>query len=231
MLIRKLLLNTFGTKIAPYGFEYQGFQHHRWRFSRVINGEEQYIIIQRDIHGGKSFNVEISRGLGACDKFCDLTHHSYKDDAELENLLNLLGDHFIDRVFPELSKPKPQVERTEYTITEEMYDRLLFQKDKLVRMFMERHGLDEICDIDEVVGQLLSEVEQTKNKLLYEQEEKLIELAAVYGEIVIQTVGGKWMRKKDWTGEKEEIVVGSFPFTHVPLNPLKIVYCGWQEGG
>lgn len=56
---------------------------------------------------------------------------------------------------------------------------------------MERHGLDEICDIDEVVGQLLSEVEQTRNKLFYELEEKLIELAAVYGEIVMQTVGGK----------------------------------------
>lgn len=39
------------------------------------------------------------------------------------------------------------------------------------------------------------------------------------------------MRKKDWTGEKEEIVVGSFPLTHVPLNPLKMVYCGWKEGG
>ena len=49
MFAKKLLLNTFGEKIAPYGFEYAGIEAgRRYHFKRVVDGKEQSFVIQRD---------------------------------------------------------------------------------------------------------------------------------------------------------------------------------------
>ena len=53
MFTKKLLLSTFGAKIAPYGFEYASIEARRiYHFKRVVDGKEQSFVIQRD--GGLS---------------------------------------------------------------------------------------------------------------------------------------------------------------------------------
>lgn len=47
MLTTKLLKNTFGAKIKPYGFEYKGFKHRRWTFDYKINNETRHIVVQK----------------------------------------------------------------------------------------------------------------------------------------------------------------------------------------
>ena len=227
MLTKKLLLSTFGAKIAPYGFEYKGYHARRWTFSRTINGEKQVFVIQKDI---QSFMVEIPSRMNG-EEIGELISHFYRDDAELEDLLNLLGDHFVRRVIPELDKPAPQEEeKREFAITGEMYDRLMDEKEELSERFMESHGLDWTCGPDEVLGQLLCEVGQIREKPFHGLEEKLVELAAVYGEVVIRTVGGEWMRRKDWSEKIEETVIGDFAYTHITLDPMLVLCFGWQDG-
>ena len=45
MLSKKLLLDIFGEKIKPYGFELAGYKHRRYTFSRKVDGTEQTLVI------------------------------------------------------------------------------------------------------------------------------------------------------------------------------------------
>lgn len=228
MLTKKVLMNTLGAKIAPYGFAYDGFEGNVWRFLRTINGEKQYINVKKK--NDYSFNVHLPSRLRKCD-LGDLVCHSCKNDEELTALLNLLGDHIIRRALPELEKPAPEEVRLDYTVTQEMYDRLDREKDRLVVQFMERHGLDRECGTDAVMGRLLCEVGQMRGKPFRELEGEILELAAVYGEVLIRTVGGEWIRKKDWMGaDGEETVVGNLTYKDYSQNPLDFVCEGWRSG-
>jgi len=117
MLTKKVLMNTLGAKIAPYGFGYDGFEGNVWRFLRTINGEKQYINVKKK--NDYSFNVHLPSRLRKCD-LGDLVCHSCKNDEELTALLNLLGDHIIRRALPELEKPAPEEVRLGYKGSQEM---------------------------------------------------------------------------------------------------------------
>lgn len=228
MLTKKVLINTLGAKIAPYGFAYDGFEGNVWRFLRTINGEKQYINVKKK--NDYSFNVHLPSRLRKCD-LGDLVCHSCKNDEELTALLNLLGDHIIRRALPELEKPAPEEVRLDYTVTQEMYDRLDREKDRLVVQFMERHGLDRECGTDAVMGCLLREVGQMRGKPFRELEGEILELAAVYGEVLIRTVGGEWVREKDWMGaDGEKTVVGNLTYEYHSSNPLDFICIGWRDG-
>lgn len=228
MLTKKVLINTLGAKIAPYGFGYDGFEGNVWRFLRTINGEKQYINVKKK--NDYSFNVHLPSRLRKCD-LGDLVCHSCKNDEELTALLNLLGDHIIRRALPELEKPAPEEVRLDYTVTQEMYDRLDREKDRLVVQFMERHGLDRECGTDAVMGCLLREVGQMRGKPFRELEGEILELAAVYGEVLIRTVGGEWVREKDWMGaDGEKTVVGNLTYEYHSSNPLDFICIGWRDG-
>ena len=232
MLTKKILVDTFGAKIAPYGFEYAGYEHYQWSFIRMVDGEEQRIRIQRDIHGYPSFTMELPRGLGEEQGLGDFYTHYYDDDEGLEDLLNLIGDHFVRRVIPELEKPKPEKKKYEKIVTQEMQDMLWDRKKELARKFMERNGLDWECGTDVVMGKLLQEAEQVKGKKFHGLEERLTELAAVYGELLIHTIGGEWTREEVWSnGEAEKTVIGNFMFTNHTIRPLAFIYFSWISGG
>ncbi len=232
MLNKKVLLNTFGAKIAPYGFKYAGYEYYQWSFIRTVDGEEQRIRIQRDIHGYPSFTMELPRGLGEEQGLGDFYNHYYDDDEGLEDLLNLIGDHFVRRVIPELEKPKPEEKKYEKIVTQEMQDLLWGRREELARQFMERNGLDWECGTDAVMGKLLQEAEQVKGKKFRGLEEKLTELAAIYGELLIHTIGGGWIRKEEWdNGDVEETVVGNFVFGSYTVPPLDFIYYSWIGSG
>ncbi len=229
MITKKVLLSTFGAKIASYGFEFVGYEHHRFTFSRKRDGTEQSLVIQREPRGGKSFDMEINTYAGRnrdIEKlFWDLLHHYYKDDTELENVLNMLGDLVVERVIPqlpELSISKPDYP---YETTEEMYEKLWDEKDELVQRFMERHQLEETQEIDAIIENLLREVEQIKALPFPQTVEIQIELAAVYGYIIIRNIGGEWIK------ERGKGVVENFSLPMPTVCPLEDICQCCQKGG
>lgn len=230
MLSKKILLRTFGAKIAPYGFAFVGYEHCRYTFTRKLDDKEQSFVIQRNPIGSvKSFDIEINTYAGRIrdiEKLCwDLLHHSYQDDQELENILNMLGDIFVERVIPklpELSIPKPEYL---YKTTEEMHTRLWNEKEELVRHFMERHQLEEMQATDEILESLLRKVEQIKTLPFSQTVEIQIELAALYGYLIIRNIGGEWIKKQ------EKGVIENFSLPMPTVFPLEDVCCCCQKGG
>ena len=228
MFTKKLLLKTFGAKIAPYGFEYAGIEaSRRYHFKRIVEGKEQSFVIQRD---GGSFQMEIYSGAvrpEIRDIFWDLLWHQYRDDEELENILNTLGDHVVRRVIPmlpELSIPKPEYA---YSVTEEMYMRLEQEKEELLQRFMERHRINGIQENDLVMEKLLRELERIKDMPYPETIETQMELAAVWGYIVIHNVGGEWVK----VTYAPRFEIGNCPFASNWENPLGTVSRCCQKGG
>lgn len=229
MFTKKLLLKTFGAKIASHGFEYAGIEAgRRYHFKRIVEGKEQSFVIQRD---GGSFQMEISTDAGRNseirDIFWDLMWHQYRDDEELENILNTLGDHVVRRVIPmlpELSIPKPEYA---YSVTGEMYMQLEQEKEELLQRFMERHRIDGIHESDKIMGNLLRELGRIKDMPYPETIDTQIELAAVWGYIIIRDVGGEWVKVED----SPRLEIRNCPLVSNWEDPLEMVSRCCQKGG
>lgn len=82
-------------------------------------------MIQND-PGGHSFELEINADTDRnlyLHEFWDLGYHFYRNDEELEKILNTLGDHVVNRVIPRLAEVSMMEEEVDYEdmLTEEMY--------------------------------------------------------------------------------------------------------------
>ena len=228
MLSKKLLLDIFGEKIKPYGFELAGYKHRRYTFSRKVDGTEQTFVIQND-PGGHSFELEINADTDRnlyLHEFWDLDYHFYRNDEELEKILNTLGDHVVNRVIPRLAEVSMMEEEVDYEdmLTEEMYTQLEQEKDELIQRFMERNRIDAGQGTDAAMGNLLRELEQIKGLSFEETVEERKELAAVYGDIIIREIGGEWVRREACV--RDLIVEGI-----CSVVPLNAVTACCQKGG
>ena len=226
MLTTKLLKNTFGAKIKPYGFQYKGFKHRRWTFQFEINNKIREIVVQKDLG---SFQLELNfpcsnHKIG--ELFGDLKYHStlHKNDEELENLLNTLGDHFVKRLIPRL--PELCIPECAYQDTKEMHLKLYQEKDKLINQFLLRHQINSFYETDTIMQKLLQGAEWIKDKPFEEVENILVEMAAVYGTVIIQNIGGEW-------GELEQgyIKIKELPSTTSYKSPIGIICRCCQKGG
>lgn len=226
MLTTKLLRNTFGAKIEPYGFKYKGFQHRRWTFSIELDNKMRDIVIQKD-SGSFQLIFEFP-----CDEYkawelCgDLKWHSivHKTDEELEDLLNTLGDHFVRRVIPKL--PELMLPEYAYLDTEEMHLKLYQEKEKLISRFITRHQLSGFHETDTTMKKLLEDAEWVKDKPFEKVKNILVEMAAVYGTMIIQNIGGEWSEL-----ENGYIDIKKLPDMIPSQSPLKTVCRCCQKGG
>lgn len=221
-----MLLSTFGAKIAPYGFEYAGIEaRRRYHFERMVGGKEQSFVIQRN---NGSFQLEIHTGSEnpeIRELFWDLWWHQYRDDEELENILNTLGAHVVARVIPILPELSAPGQEYDCSATGEMYIRLGREKETLLRHFLERHRINGIEERDLVMEKLLRELERIKTMPLPEMMEMQTELAAVWGYLLIRDVGGQW------GGGLTNFLVCDCPLVSSPEDPLMMVNRCCREGG
>lgn len=227
MFTKKMVLKTFGAKIKPYGFEFTGYVDRRYTFSRTADGTEQTFVIQRD--PGRVFQLlmdtHVRRFWEIREIFWDLDYHSYENSEELENILNILGDHVVNRVIPRLAELSiPKVEYVDM-ITDEMCAQLMQEHEELRHRFLLRNGIAADQGTDVVMGSLLREMEQIKELPFRETIERQIELAAVYGEIILCNIGGEWVL------DGKSVIIDHCPFSDGKEYPLKAISKCCQTGG
>lgn len=170
-----------------------------------------------DTHVGRVFEID--------EIFWDLDYHSYENGEELENILNILGDHVVNRVIPRLAELSiPKVEYVDM-ITDEMYAQLMQEREELQQRFLQRNGIAADQGTDVVMGSLLREMEQIKGLPFRETIETQLELAAVYGYIILCTVGGEWVLKR------RSVEIAHCAFSDEKNDPLRAVSECCQKGG
>jgi hypothetical protein len=84
-----------------------------------------------------------------------------------------------------------------YQATKEMNLKLYQEKEKLVSQFLTRHQISGFHDMDTVMKNLLQDVEWVKDKPFEKVENKLVEMGAVYGTVLLQNIGGEWAGLED----------------------------------
>ncbi len=234
MLGKKILIETVGKKWEIYGFLFEKCDHDRWTFSRRVDEVDQKISIQKGFWGDPElqFEVELFRGIERKDvgksKIQELSGLKefgmflpYEGEEELRELLNKWGDLIGEKVIDRLADIP--VKWHEWPGKES--ERKLYEKrEELAERFYKRHGIDEEAAEEILLGKMKEEWDEIIGKPLAKVEERMVELAAVYGKLWIRMFKGEWMYK-------ENDIYGGALITKSTCNniyPLKKITAYWH---
>ena len=203
MLGKKILIETVGKKWEIYGFLFEKCDHDRWTFSRRVDEVDQKISIQKGFWGDPElqFEVELFRGIERKDvrkeKIQELSGLKefgkclpYKDKEDLRELLNKWGDLIGEKVIDRLADiPVKWHEWPGRESEKKLYEK----REELAERFYKRHGIDEEAAEEILLGKMKEEWDEIIGKPLAKVEERMVELAAVYGKLWIRMFKGEWM--------------------------------------
>ena len=224
---RSIVIETMEKKLSPYGFSYSGYEDLRWTFSRDMNGNIQYVVIQKSYYGDNydveiftSTNQRILRGrdlTGNPRYFQDLDYHNKEEQVEVLNkLANIVIYYGLDK----FNTIKP-IKAYNITITPEMNYKLFEEKHHLTQMFLGQNKLESLDD-ERVLQVLQYKLEEIQDKEFETVQDKIIEMAAVYGNLIIESIGGEWVCEND------EVYIGQIPL-HSRSFVLSVVVGYWGE--
>lgn len=234
MLGKKILIETVGKKWEIYGFLFEKCDHDRWTFSRRVDEVDQKISIQKGFWGDPElqFEVELFRGIERKDvrkeKIQELSGLKefgkclpYKDKEDLRELLNKWGDLIGEKVIDRLADiPVKWHEWPGRESEKKLYEK----REELAERFYKRHGIDEEAAEEILLGKMKEEWDEIIGKPLAKVEERMVELAAVYGKLWIRMFKGEWMYK-------ENDIYGGALITKSTCNniyPLKKITAYWH---
>ena len=196
-------METIGKKWAAYGFQFEEYDYYRWTFSRRVDEVDQKISIQEGIYGYPElrFEVELFRGSEREDvgdeKIKELSGLKefgmflpYKGEEELRELLNKWGDLIGEKVIDRLADiPVKWHEWPGRESEKKLYEK----REELAERFYKRHGIDEEAAEEILLGKMKEEWDEIIGKPLVKVEDRMVELAAVYGKLWIRMFKGEWI--------------------------------------
>lgn len=217
---KSIVITTMEEKLLPYGFHYTKYQNGRWTFSRKVDGVSQNVFIQKGMWADNDYVLEINTSVSPTllrirdfikDTSYDSDFFEFYNEEERRDVLEELGDLVI-RYGVEKLKELSVIEE-HYEATLEMNKKLFREQEILTRKFMERHGLNR-TDEEAVMLAVKDELKVILEEKYEKVQDKLVELAAVYGNMLIDKMGGRW--------EYSE-VIGTTTINKIPLftsNPV-----------
>jgi len=206
-MIKKVL----GDRFAKHGFEFMGsVDRGVWEFKKTLdNGIEQTIIILLDrfeptevyfILNSKYGNNVKARDFIPEPEYANKQWWEFKDDGEFVKALEEMG-YLIEKYgFEKLDELS--VSPYKFEPTYEMYLRLSEQYKEMFAKFIKEHNLRYDISLEESVEVIKGIVEE-EGERVYDDEtkERLVELAAFYGEQLIKKYGGNW----EWSKIRKDV--------------------------
>lgn len=208
-LVRKYI----GEAMAPFKFEYKGYQNDSWKFERKFKTAIQTISIypyrfdQSMITFELYTNVKNSEyarktgtGVIPASMIEGISSNSqmrgywqYENEEELIQVLNEMKEVMIKKgmkILVELSKGE------EETDTAEMYHKLYFYHDELCEKFIQKTGI-KVTGFDEENINYWFDVIEERVAILKQGDyahakEELVEMAAFLGNQLVKYLGGEW---------------------------------------
>lgn len=206
---KSVVVEVIKEKLSPYGFEYVGYECLRWTFSRKVNDVAQWVVIPKSYYSN-DYTLEISTEVEATPlripefiqdpKYRQYEFINYKNPEEQRRVLEFIGDIVIKYGLDVLNENSKGEKPKYYEATPEMYRKLQEEKEILTQKFMRRYGLDSLTP-DKVLPYIKKELAETFDKEYEEVQVKLVELGAVYGNMIIDEIGWRWKTDQmGWTG-------------------------------
>ncbi|WP_277406939.1 hypothetical protein [Lacrimispora xylanisolvens] len=200
---KSIVVEVMKKRLAPYGFQYADYEGYRWRFSRELDGLIQSVVIQKSYHGN-DYTLEMDNGYWfgrsreiTDDPNCKLDFLPFYNEEEqiavLNKLLDLVEQYGLKKLEEKAEESRAKIKEMEEWLypTPEMYKKLYEENSKLTQNFMEQYYTDKLSEEDMLLL-LKRELEKIKGEPYEDVQDKLIELASVYGNMFIKKVGGCW---------------------------------------
>lgn len=204
MVKKNIIIKIMENRLAPYGFKYAKYQDGRWTFSREEAGVKQNVVIQR-IPGGKDACLEIDvddyplriREITNNDPKYSSDFLSFKNEEDFTDVLNTMADivieYGIDKLNEKAKEKKAIIKYFEPTI--QMYKKLYNESTSLSQQFTDRYHAADFTD-EETIQLIGKELKGIQGRNYEEIQDKLVELASVYGNLLIKKLGGRWKYNK-----------------------------------
>ena len=200
---KSIVIEVMKKRLASYGFQYADYEGYRWRFSREVDGLMQSVVIQRSYHGN-DYTLEMDNGYWfgrsreiTDDPNCKLDflpfHNEEEQIAVLNRLLDLVEQYGLKKLEEKAGESKTKIKEMEEWLypTTEMYKKLYEENSVLTQKFIEQHNADKLSE-ENMLLLIKKELEKVKGEPYEDVQDKLIELASVYGNMFIKKVGGCW---------------------------------------
>ena len=210
---RGQLVRTYiGEGLAPFKFEYKGYQGDSWKFERNMKGAVQtisiypyrfdqsmitfelYTNVKNSEYASKIGTNVVSASMldGIVSNGQIRGYWQYGNEQELIQVLGEMKDVLIKKgmkILVELSKGLEEPD------TAEMYREVYFHHDELCEKFMEKTGI-VVTGFDEENIDRWFEVIEERTEILkqgdYEDaKEELMEIAAFLGNQLVKYLGGR----------------------------------------
>lgn len=225
---RSIVVKIMEKRLGEYGFRYEKYEACRWTFSREIEGIKQKVVIQKDIWGDSSYILEVyASALGRSLRVRELTNGKYtsdyfefKNDDERVAVLNEIADIVIQYGIAELNKRNKPVKR--YDPTDIMYQKLYEDQEILTQNYLKKCNISQLSEKD-ILPMLKKDFEECYDKTYEQAQEKLVELSAVYGNLIINRIGGQWRYDKI---RKDTCLCSKPLYVYYPVLGLIVSY--WQ---
>lgn len=200
---KSVVVKIMEKRLSPYGFQYVGYDHLIWTFSREVDGLIQSVVIQRSYHGNY-YTLEMDNGYWfgrsreiTDDQNCKLDflpfHNEEEQIAVLNRLLDLVEQYGLKKLEEKAEESRTKIKEMEEWLypTPEMYKKLYEENSVLTQKFIEQHNADKLSE-ENMLLLIKKELEKVKGEPYETVQDKLIELASVYGNMFIKMVGGRW---------------------------------------
>jgi hypothetical protein len=200
---KSIVIEVMKKRLSPYGFQYAVYEGYRWRFSREKDGLIESVVIQKS-YWGNDYTLEMDNDCWfgrsqeiTGDPNCKLDflpfHNEEEQIAVLNRLLDLVEQYGLKKLEEKAEESKAKIKEMEEWLypTPEMYKKLYEENSVLTQKFIEQHNADKLSEEDMLLL-LKKELEKVKEVSYESVQDKLIELASVYGNMLIKKVGGRW---------------------------------------
>jgi len=198
----RLVKKVLGERFAKHGFEFMGsVDRGVWEFKKTLdNVIEQTITILLDRFESNEvyfiLNSKFGNNVKACDfvpepEYANKQWWEFNDDDEFVKALEEMG-YLIEKYgFKKLDELS--VSPYKFEATEEMNRRVYEKHDELTASFMKKYGIEDDITLWESIEIIKGIVEETDERIYDEKaKERLIGLAAFYGEQLIKKYDGEW---------------------------------------
>ena len=126
----------------------------------------------------------------------------YEDEAELRRQLNHIGDELKEIIQQDGISPRPlfdrYIKRRYYYLVPEIEYQFLIQREEMAERFRERNGIRKDSKENKILQCIAAHLDALVGTAFEVCKEELLEMGAVYGDLIIRQIGGIWYEYEAW---------------------------------
>ncbi|MDE7479500.1 MAG: hypothetical protein K2M91_16450, partial [Lachnospiraceae bacterium] len=230
LLTEEAIRETIGEKTKDMGFACGKKLVDSYFLELEDSDCDMTIQIKEDEWQRNGFCATLSKGRKG---YLYSDYFFYKDETEMRMQLNHIGDEIKEIIRQDRISPKPlfhiHLTHRHYLIPE-ILDQFLIQRENMAERFRERNGITNNSEKNEILQCIAGHLDALVGSAFEVCKEELLEMGAVYGDLIIRQIGGVWYEYEEWCMRQIHAGIYNVPAIDHIFPEHDIVEC-WENGG